>query len=1100
MSTRVSKYSVSASYLVMALSLGTFLIFLNRGGFTLEKHTLLTEISLSYLICLMHLLYSLLMYPSSPSSSVGSGLLNIKPLVRVKRAFTGFFIGTLVFYFIFILYGAPIFKYDLTTRCATLLSSHNYSNFSTNTNIGMSLFRSFFKTLFFAHLISAMTSVPSSILLGCHPQNWKELFFTPIHNTMFETCCTITVVFSILGAWVGGFAIPLDWDRPWQVWPISCVYGSLLGHILGLLICSIYCLFFKEKKNIICLTTIEKKQLKPPKKSKRTLSTGDSKSPASHSHTIIHNNSISSISPQDLSPPQPNTTFYHHNNNNLHNHHQNNNIYSSSLLHNEIITEEKFSCTGDIIFDYDSINTSNNNNNNCIENNNKQQQQQQDEIMTSYSSNSKSNSSLSIHSTNSNNIVMSSSTTTTVVASRLSNPQEIMICENCNHCMTPASKLQLHFTQHNLLSSQAQSTSSSPSSVTSAQHHHQQQQLKLNLANSTCSINNNNNNNISNINSNNSNHNTPNLGVDEDDDEDDTIINSHHHQSSLLSLPNMNSSSNSINTTNSSLTSSTNPIPPFLSISSPSIVTPQQRQQQQQLLNSSLGSTPNNNSNNNSSNCPNHINNNNNTPNNQITNTISFSPPTTPRTFYPKETSYDTKDTFTITVSNSELNSMISDNSSTASISSFHNRSSTIVPTYKRSILSNKENSNGSSNESLHCSASSISTLRKYDYTKDITFLHNDNPDSIKEKSTVSNASSISSASNIRQSHRDQRPRGRSISDSLFMSQNNKDSINDIQRAIESEKIKKNRFEELKNILGERDDIIEINELQFVQKVGEGAFSEVWEGWWKGIHVAIKKLKIIGDEEQFRERFIREVQNLKNANHQNIVMFMGACYRPACIITEFMSGGSLYNVLHNPSLPKKKYSFPLLLKMATDIALGLLHLHSKSIVHRDLTSQNILLDELGNLKVSDFGLSREKPREGSMTMTNGGICNPRWRPPEITKNLGHYSEKVDVYCFSLVVWELLTGEIPFSDLDGSQASAQVAYAGLRPPFPDHCDPELKKLLIQCWETEPENRPLFPYIVQKLKDIAWNNPIGFVSEQQSEPTTPRSQNTTPQKMY
>ncbi len=78
------------------------------------------------------------------------------------------------------------------------------------------------------------------------------------------------------------------------------------------------------------------------------------------------------------------------------------------------------------------------------------------------------------------------------------------------------------------------------------------------------------------------------------------------------------------------------------------------------------------------------------------------------------------------------------------------------------------------------------------------------------------------------------------------------------------------------------------------------------------------------------------------------------------------------------------------------------------------------VERIENKKISDFGLSREKKQEGSMTMTLGGICNPRWRPPEITKNLAHYSEKVDVYSFALIVWEMLTGEIPYANLDGPQ--------------------------------------------------------------------------------
>jgi len=497
-----------------------------------------------------------------------------------------------------------------------------------------------------------------------------------------------------------------------------------------------------------------------------------------------------------------------------------------------------------------------------------------------------------------------------------------------------------------------------------------------------------------------------------------------------------------------------------------------------------------------------------------------------------KDISYDARDsTFSINqYQANDLNSIISSVESTYRKLNESSSSNTIVKSNNNNHNNNNNNNNNNNiiNHSLHSSSnnnslasnesfnSTASTSYHHtsirtstnktnhhhndDYSKDITFLVSDHTDSIKEKSTVSNASSVTSASNMPRMHPAlapsvfARPRGRSISDSLFMSPFNKDSINDIQKAIENEKIKKTRFEELKLILGDREAIIDINDIQFDQKVGEGAFSEVWEGWWKGIHVAIKKLKIVGDESQFRERFIREVHNLKKGNHQNIVMFIGACYKPACIVTEFMAGGSLYSILHSSNNPTKvKYSFPLVLKMATDIALGFSHLHSMNIVHRDLTSQNILLDEFGNVKISDFGLSREKPTDGTMAMTNGGICNPRWRPPEITKNMGHYDEKVDVYCFSLVVWEILTGEIPYSELDGSQASAQVAYCGLRPNLPDTCDPELKLLLQQCWESEPSDRPDFSNIVARLKEISWNNPIGFISEQfsQYEGSTPRS---------
>jgi len=232
------------------------------------------------------------------------------------------------------------------------------------------------------------------------------------------------------------------------------------------------------------------------------------------------------------------------------------------------------------------------------------------------------------------------------------------------------------------------------------------------------------------------------------------------------------------------------------------------------------------------------------------------------------------------------------------------------------------------------------------------------------------------------------------------------------------------------------------------------------------------------DDELFQERFLREVESLRKGNHQNVVMFFGVCLRPACIITEFMAGGNLYDLLHKSGM---KVGTALVVKLALDLAVGLLHLHSLTILHRDLTSLNILLDEMGNIKISDFGLSREKTQEGSMTMTLGGICNPRWRPPEITKNIGHYSEKVDVYSFGLVVWEILTGELPFANLDGPQAAAQVAYTGLRPVIPPTCPGPLRNLIQRCWADDAKLRPDFKEIVDELRAIQFNNPMGLTSE-------------------
>jgi len=261
--------------------------------------------------------------------------------------------------------------------------------------------------------------------------------------------------------------------------------------------------------------------------------------------------------------------------------------------------------------------------------------------------------------------------------------------------------------------------------------------------------------------------------------------------------------------------------------------------------------------------------------------------------------------------------------------------------------------------------------------------------------------------------------------------------------------------------------LIDYNELQLGEKIGSGSFAKVMEANWNGYRVAVKKLKNPNITETF---FLREVSMIQKSHHPNVILFMGCCISPPCIITEYMAGGSLFDALH---INKVKFDIPLLLKMAKDVAEGMHHLHSLTILHRDLTSKNLLLDEYQNLKIGDFGLSREFDTEMSLA----GICNPRWRAPEITKGETRYDGKIDVYCFGLVLYEMLTSKLPFDELDGVTAAAKAAYESLRPTIPDDCPGGLRDLMTTCWADKPSQRPSFAEILKKLEGISKSFPLG-----------------------
>lgn len=151
------------------------------------------------------------------------------------------------------------------------------------------------------------------------------------------------------------------------------------------------------------------------------------------------------------------------------------------------------------------------------------------------------------------------------------------------------------------------------------------------------------------------------------------------------------------------------------------------------------------------------------------------------------------------------------------------------------------------------------------------------------------------------------------------------------------------------------------------------------------------------------------------------MQFIGACKKPLvfCIITEYLPEGSLRAYLHK--LEHKALPLQKLIGMALDIARGMEFIHSRGIIHRDLKPENILIDEEFHLKVADFGIACEEAYCDLLADDPGTY---RWMAPEMIKRKS-YGRKVDVYGFGLLLWELVTGCIPYEDMTPVQAAFAV---------------------------------------------------------------------------
>ncbi|XP_021641347.2 serine/threonine-protein kinase STY46 isoform X2 [Hevea brasiliensis] len=270
------------------------------------------------------------------------------------------------------------------------------------------------------------------------------------------------------------------------------------------------------------------------------------------------------------------------------------------------------------------------------------------------------------------------------------------------------------------------------------------------------------------------------------------------------------------------------------------------------------------------------------------------------------------------------------------------------------------------------------------------------------------------------------------------------------------------------NIPANQMDVWEIDAslLKYENKIASGSYGDLYKGTFCGQDVAIKVLRTEHLNDKLRREFAQEVFIMRRVRHKNVVQFIGACTRPPtlCIVTEFMCGGSMFDFLH-----KQKQSFNLqsLLRVAIDVSKGMNYLHQNNIIHRDLKAANLLMDENRVVKVADFGVARVQDQSGVMTAETGTY---RWMAPEVIEHKP-YDHKVDVFSFSIVLWELLTGKLPYEHLTPLQAAVGVVQQGLRPSIPKHTHPKLVELFERCWQTDPSLRPDFSEILELLQQLA-----------------------------
>ncbi|XP_011023352.1 PREDICTED: seven transmembrane domain-containing tyrosine-protein kinase 1-like [Populus euphratica] len=255
--------------------------------------------------------------------------------------------------------------------------------------------------------------------------------------------------------------------------------------------------------------------------------------------------------------------------------------------------------------------------------------------------------------------------------------------------------------------------------------------------------------------------------------------------------------------------------------------------------------------------------------------------------------------------------------------------------------------------------------------------------------------------------------------------------------------------------------------------IGEGSYGEVYLVKWRGTEVAAKTIRSsIASDPRVRNTFLKELGLWQKLRHPNIVQFLGVLKHSDRLIflTEYLRDGSLYDILKR----KGRLDQETAVSYALDIARGMNYLHQhkpRAIIHRDLTPRNVLQDESGHLKVTDFGLSKiaqEKDDQGYM-MT-GGTGSYRYMAPEVYRRES-YGKSVDVFSFALIVHEIFQGGPSNRTALPEHVADKRAFEDARPSVSSFVYPDpIKMLLRECWHKNPESRPTFEEIISKLESI------------------------------
>lgn len=292
---------------------------------------------------------------------------------------------------------------------------------------------------------------------------------------------------------------------------------------------------------------------------------------------------------------------------------------------------------------------------------------------------------------------------------------------------------------------------------------------------------------------------------------------------------------------------------------------------------------------------------------------------------------------------------------------------------------------------------------------------------------------------------------------------------------------------------------VDAQQIQDVEVLAAGFYGEVWLASYLGKPVAVKRMKKSPAEQIDRaeiQHFITEIKLYSRLRHPKIVSFIGVAWTMESdiqVVVEYMVNGDLCSYISSFAKCSSEDAWSeaerataersstednlshwsdTTWQIATDIAEALVYMHSfdPPVLHRDLKSRNVLLNEDLHAKVTDFGVSRYQDDDDDSVSVDVGTA--RWAAPEVLAGSSRYSEAVDIYSLGVILSELETFRIPYAELGISEAHllSRVTTGDVQPSFTESAPFHVVDLARQCLSFDPASRPSAVQVAYLLRQM------------------------------